>query len=148
MRFMSLIQGLSPLARGNLDTGANAPFPNGPIPARAGEPLYAPLYLARIWAYPRSRGGTYVMLFSAGVPSGLSPLARGNRFSRPLGGACSRPIPARAGEPETSDTLYDPPWAYPRSRGGTDSRLNFVNLGLGLSPLARGNLWYLSMLTL
>ena len=75
-------------------------------------------------------------------PEGLSPLARGNLWNWGFNGATSGPIPARAGEPARSREYHMVRWAYPRSRGGTDFQQGAKNRGLGLSPLARGNLGF------
>ena len=53
-----LAWGLSPLARGNLHSPRVTRWQQGPIPARAGEPLKQLRKWAATWAYPRSRGGT------------------------------------------------------------------------------------------
>ncbi len=53
----------------------------GPIPARAGEPLCAVVGVAEEWAYPRSRGGTRNGGQRDCDLHGLSPLARGNRIT-------------------------------------------------------------------
>ena len=98
-------RGLSPLARGNRE-GARPPCPpEGPIPARAGEPacLLRPRSASR--AYPRSRGGTGRELLADLLDSGLSPLARGNRLGIRCRVARRGPIPARAGEPEKAEAL-------------------------------------------
>ena len=73
-----LDQGLSPLARGNLCDDAPSPPSTGPIPARAGEPWWCRHRPLASWAYPRSRGGTYLMKYLSKLGEGLSPLARGN----------------------------------------------------------------------
>ena len=52
------LQGLSPLARGNLGGLGVGLAAGGPIPARAGEPTCPPLLQRSRRAYPRSRGGT------------------------------------------------------------------------------------------
>ena len=70
-------------------------------------------------AYPRSRGGTFRIVFRWSSPSGLSPLARGNPYLNLALAMSAGPIPARAGEPlsENRPVFYN--GAYPRSRGGT-----------------------------
>ena len=50
------------------------------------------------------------------------------------------PIPAHAGEPGCQRPPACPPWAYPRSRGGTGDACNAAHRVGGLSPLTRGNL--------
>ncbi len=139
--FLSFLPtGLSPLARGNRPEWRNPTRSDGPIPARAGEPL--PPW--RAWpagrAYPRSRGGTAPGPLDWGVGGGLSPLARGNLARWRAGAWPTGPIPARAGEPTARPTSRRRRRAYPRSRGGTSVPEPFALLPCGLSPLARGNL--------
>ena len=92
-----------------------------------------------IWAYPRSRGGTWAWCSWEGVISGLSPLARGNRSRLPRKRRMPGPIPARAGEPSPAMYVSAAMAAYPRSRGGTACTDQRTDLYPGLSPLARGN---------
>ena len=111
--------GLSPLARGNLAQVERGKAACGPIPARAGQPVFPPRQTWLRRAYPRSRGATDAACTSRWVAVGLSPLARGNPnhvielVGRP------RPIPARAGQPAGRHPRAHRPWAYPRSRGAT-----------------------------
>ena len=111
--------GLSPLARGNRGQMCYARWAAGPIPARAGEPLYVSRWPGRLGPIPARAGEPFSGLHFAERSSGLSPLARGN-------------LP---GVPASCRT-----WAYPRSRGGTRRGLRAAySLVVGLSPLARGN---------
>ena len=73
------------------------------------------------------------------LPSGLSPLTRGNLFLKPASMRGRGPIPAHAGEPQGGMIFALPPWAYPRSRGGTAWLARKTERSLGLSPLTRGN---------
>ena len=71
-------EGLSPLARGNLTPLSQVTMPNGPIPARTGQPV---CLRAMRWgwrAYPRSHGATVIAPVLSTSTGGLSPLARGN----------------------------------------------------------------------
>ena len=52
------VEGLSPLARGNLVDFFDFGLIHGPIPARAGDPHYLEIDNCLTRAYPRSRGGT------------------------------------------------------------------------------------------
>ena len=132
-------RGLSPLARGNLCWASPGPRPPGPIPARAGEPGRPTRAAPRYGAYPRSRGGTGMVMLGSRTSKGLSPLARGNLLDVFLLGKWRGPIPARAGEPTEDTDGYYATAAYPRSRGGT-RRVSFQRGSHGgLSPLARGN---------
>ena len=131
--------GLSPLARGNHVRVNGDCLILGPIPARAGEPNSGVGCTALAGAYPRSRGGTSVSLRSSFCATGLSPLARGNRWRRQCRCSAYGPIPARAGEPAQVDKAHECIWAYPRSRGGTRTSPDESSPPGGLSPLARGN---------
>ena len=73
-------------------------------------------------------------------PEGLSPLARGNRRRRRRIKQSHGPIPARAGQPAEHALCAPGQWAYPRSRGATNSPNAREEIHEGLSPLARGNL--------
>ena len=90
-------------------------------------------------AYPRSRGGTQRNNSNSVGPTGLSPLARGNRPLATGSGQDAGPIPARAGQPFSCCVTHSrlgpiparagQPYggghrglfagAYPRSRGAT-----------------------------
>ena len=102
-RVAAVNQGLSPLARGNLNFPAVELVPCGSIPACAGEPVAGRRVATPRRVYPRLRGGTgFFEPFGVGF-GGLSPLARGNRLlatciSAPIGS-----IPACAGEPRRDD---------------------------------------------
>ena len=132
-------RGLSPLARGNHNSAEITKYLQGPIPARAGEPGWCWRCSCRRRAYPRSRGGTHHPPAATPPPLGLSPLARGNQASAPWCAPWSRPIPARAGEPELARHRLGFQGAYPRSRGGTPPWPRCTGRRHGLSPLARGN---------
>ena len=137
---IAALAGLSPLARGNRRLGDCRPYPQGPIPARAGEPSILIILPIPLWAYPRSRGGTHETDLAKIEQQGLSPLARRNLHG---GGKHERlrgPIPARAGEPRGRAFRDTANGAYPRSRGGTGKSHPEFIASLGLSPLARGNL--------
>ena len=113
------VSGLSPLARGNRVVA------------------FFRLLFGR--AYPRSRGGTQAVTVEATFSEGLSPLARGNLVLSDRAWAAAGPIPARAGEPSVSLLISSLRWAYPRSRGGTETGSVQPEVLQGLSPLARGN---------
>ena len=70
---------------------------------------------------------------------GLSPRVRGNRVEalRQAGGGGS--IPARAGEPDTTNDGWSVPGVYPRACGGTELRGAMMAGIPGLSPRVRGN---------
>ncbi len=91
------------------------------------------------WAYPRPRGGASRRI---GVPAssyGLSPPARGSPLLKVLDHVRDGPIPARAGEPSSWTPLSEWVRAYPRPRGGAESRPAEEHDPAGLSPPARGS---------
>ena len=132
-------KGLSPLARGNRQPIPAGDSGRGPIPACAGEPDPTRGGLISMRAYPRLRGGTKPSAFACRAERGLSPLARGDRFSGRCGRRCAGPIPACAGEPPEHSRVAGASWAYPRLRGGTAIGRICIAAHEGLSPLARGN---------
>ncbi|CAN0450827.1 unnamed protein product, partial [Phaeothamnion confervicola] len=89
------------------------------IPAHAGEPKKKTNGVIFWRAYPRSRGGTFLIRSGVVSGSGLSPLTRGNPAATYAIEALGGPIPAHAGEPQHSPPERCRLWAYPRSRGGT-----------------------------
>ncbi len=131
--------GLSPLARGNQRYRLESGQLQGPIPARAGQPVVDGGARHAERAYPRSRGATLLTAKSRAMPLGLSPLARGNQQLDALEHVAEGPIPARAGQPRSSTSGCRAPWAYPRSRGATSGVGTSIVAYRGLSPLARGN---------
>ncbi len=133
-------EGLSPLTRGNLSPCFLSSRHSGPIPAHAGEPRRTWRRCSGPWAYPRSRGGTPKPPFFNATVMGLSPLTRGNPVVGGLGQLHVGPIPAHAGEPALLPSSANLFRAYPRSRGGTQTRIHRRRHPSGLSPLTRGNL--------
>ena len=113
------MKGLSPLARGNHLGDHFFGLPQGPIPARAGQPWWPGRCSDGARAYPRSRGATVKTIRNNHQLRGLSPLARGNQliYGDLLG--VVGPIPARAGQPGGELGLGAGDGAYPRSRGAT-----------------------------
>ena len=85
------------------------------------------------------RGATMLQQGGQLKDMGLSPLARGNRESQQAAQEPVGPIPACAGQPRASVIPHAAGRAYPRLRGATPVRLQVLNAGGGLSPLARGN---------
>src|SRR5574337_35727 len=69
-------------------------------------------------AYPRERGGASGSMWLGLVTGGLSPRARGSPGGGGGGRVAVGPIPASAGEPQTSPVLSWRNRAYPRERGG------------------------------
>jgi len=134
------LEGLSPLARGNPQTGTSARSALGSIPACAGEPLDGGKIGKPEGVYPRLRGGTTTPVAFCSMSWGLSPLARGNRFGLPKPLFLLGSIPACAGEPTKRDSWPLMARVYPRLRGGTNVKTLAASGLEGLSPLARGNL--------
>ena len=134
------LEGLSPLARGNLPASEMHLCPCGPIPARTGQPKAGAEQGAPWGAYPRSHGATPLKVDAAGLEQGLSPLARGNPKTKARRWCTAGPIPARTGQPAWPGGAAHSWRAYPRSHGATVSSLWGCKPPWGLSPLARGNL--------
>ena len=139
MSFPCCSQGLSPLARGNPATRWRNRLAQGPIPARAGQPLRRLPVALPPAAYPRSRGATCDLPLVPWGQGGLSPLARGNPHRTMIVPDAIGPIPARAGQPPAAPCATAHAGAYPRSRGATVVVVRGDLLQVGLSPLARGN---------
>ena len=133
------MKGLSPLARGNHLGDHFFGLPQGPIPARAGQPWWPGRCSDGARAYPRSRGATVKTIRNNHQLRGLSPLARGNQIRGAREQIAKGPIPARAGQPQPRPRMRATTWAYPRSRGATTSAIRRAERSTGLSPLARGN---------
>ena len=136
---LGLTGGLSPPARGSLVRRQRRTDHQGPIPARAGEPKSRRVGTSGTAAYPRPRGGAYVLGSDEVEIEGLSPPARGSRLPQRVHGPNHRPIPARAGEPESRHPPGVPSRAYPRPRGGADTTYARSFHLQGLSPPARGS---------
>ena len=135
----TLLEGLSPLTRGNLNSGPLNPTRFGPIPAHAGQPRPYRSKRSLVWAYPRSRGATIPPFHFSDPELGLSPLTRGNRGENGAAHAVRGPIPAHAGQPSSNSASGTAARAYPRSRGATVWFCIAANFPSGLSPLTRGN---------
>ena len=132
-------RGLSPRGRGNLRAGRDQSTPNGPIPARAGEPCSSSRCTTRTRAYPRAGGGTIGEKGLAEDYQGLSPRGRGNLPGGHGRDVARGPIPARAGEPCHPLRRATGTRAYPRAGGGTPSSPSVAICRAGLSPRGRGN---------
>ena len=97
--------GLSPRVRGNLMIRDLDLRPWWSIPACAGEPQFVPGALVASTVYPRVCGGTPKSSPTCRYWSGLSPRVRGNPAQQCGCSACSRSIPACAGEPSLRATV-------------------------------------------
>ena len=94
--------GLSPRVRGNrARLGVGVLFERS-IPACAGEPVRARLYLAGQGVYPRVCGGTILCAILSPYGQGLSPRVRGNPDRAVNVNGTTGSIPACAGEPNLS----------------------------------------------
>ena len=109
------------------------------IPAPAGEPDTALLYVGPLSVYPRACGGTWNCRMYSKTGTGLSPRLRGNRGPgvrlRHIRGS----IPAPAGEPCQRQSWLCLQTVYPRACGGTHRSIASSHRLLGLSPRLRGN---------
>ena len=112
------------------------------IPACAGEPsIYARTKTAAR-VYPRVCGGTFRMIQTGRMLTGLSPRVRGNRAAAPLRQPVRGSIPACAGEPRSPANLPSLARVYPRVCGGTSPTPPPTPMAKAacLSPRVRGNL--------
>ena len=96
----SLIRGLSPRVRGNLDRLDLGPVLRGSIPACAGKPDGASYARTHAAVYPRVCGETPESSSTARHTTGLSPRVRGNPPATARGLPRRGSIPACAGKPD------------------------------------------------
>ena len=96
--------------------------------------------MRQLRVHPRSRGATPRVSRLALSGMGPSPLTRGNRSRCRQGTRRSGSIPAHAGQPTTAATPAQVDGVHPRSRGATDRVSPYWTVGMGPSPLTRGNL--------
>ena len=134
--------GLSPLARGTHHYFGKSVIKNRFIPAGAGNTYRSNGRNTEFSVYPRWRGehSTTENLYESN--SGLSPLARGTLDQAVLFFQRRRFIPAGAGNTpkEIASQLNLP--VYPRWRGEHKIHIDKHRVCIGLSPLARGTLYY------
>ena len=98
--------------------------------------------LARNTVYPRWRGEHRSSHYFPFFFDGLSPLARGTHQRYRLQLTGSRFIPAGAGNTRTARRSHTPKSVYPRWRGEHKIHIDKHRVCIGLSPLARGTLYY------
>ena len=134
-----VFRGLSPRVRGNHHVIGERNRAQGSIPARAGEPRSPIRRRQGFGVYPRACGGTAGGWWTAAVRWGLSPRVRGNLQHIGLGPPLPRSIPARAGEPASSNSSPTGWRVYPRACGGTVDAAGAKAEITGLSPRVRGN---------
>ena len=132
--------GLSPLARGTLPLVSCRPRKNRFIPAGAGNSQYHYIKECRIPVYPRWRGELGAVFTVHCANLGLSPLARGTHILIGIHELRPRFIPAGAGNSATRWQSSYPTTVYPRWRGELFFQLQHCCCIDGLSPLARGTL--------
>ena len=82
------------------------------------------------------------MAWAGTLQQGLSPRARGNRVGSYQDQRAHRSIPACTGEPTRRSGWWTGTWVYPRVHGGTGIAAGVGARLAGLSPRARGNLWW------
>ncbi len=110
--------GLSPHARGKHALRAVELAGVGPIPACAGETAQHRWLTIPPGAYPRMRGGNFIVDGESRTLTGLSPHARGKLVFHADQGTKKGPIPACAGETKHLEWKENCKGAYPRMRGG------------------------------
>ena len=111
----------------------------GLSPRVRGNRLPMPSWMKLETVYPRVCGGTPFARPSPIKARGLSPRVRGNQRPLPAARSSRRSIPACAGEPPLSVTMWALEQVYPRVCGGTGA-LGIGNFEhRGLSPRVRGN---------
>ena len=94
---------------------------------------------AAVWAYPRVCGGISCSAAISSALPGLSPRVRGNHGVWDRGELGRGPIPACAGESNSSISDSTTERAYPRVCGGIVAEVLIAVAELGLSPRVRGN---------
>ena len=133
-------RGLSPLARGTHERGTPGRLIVRFIPAGAGNSQYHYIKECRIPVYPRWRGELGAVFTVHCANLGLSPLARGTHILIGIHELRPRFIPAGAGNSATRWQSSYPTTVYPRWRGELFFQLQHCCCIDGLSPLARGTL--------
>ncbi len=142
LAFCWLSRGLSPLARGTLCRCQHCWRVIRFIPAGAGNTVPRIISLSSSTVYPRWRG-EHVGRESFDCPYiGLSPLARGTHQRYRLQLTGSRFIPAGAGNTGKTNIGVRVVPVYPRWRGEHKIHIDKHRVCIGLSPLARGTLYY------
>ncbi len=134
------MHGLSPLARGTLNSVGFFTFGARFIPAGAGNTYSRLIILTSCAVYPRWRGEHTILYFANGDQSGLSPLARGTPDDIADQRRAARFIPAGAGNTTGKKAARLKEAVYPRWRGEHIKGASTYGNPVGLSPLARGTL--------
>ena len=142
LAFCWLSRGLSPLARGTLCRCQHCWRVIRFIPAGAGNTVPRIISLSSSTVYPRWRGEHSASLMPIIGLGGLSPLARGTRRQRIVRLPLHRFIPAGAGNTGKTNIGVRVVPVYPRWRGEHKIHIDKHRVCIGLSPLARGTLYY------
>ncbi len=132
--------GLSPLARGTRHMPDHMCSNGRFIPAGAGNFATGFMQAAQKSVYPRWRGELCHWFHAGRAKIGLSPLARGTHILIGIHELRPRFIPAGAGNSATRWQSSYPTTVYPRWRGELFFQLQHCCCIDGLSPLARGTL--------
>ena len=130
--------GSSPLTRGKPGGPRRVPARRRLIPAHAGKTGLRDRTRAGYRAHPRSRGENITSAVKPRPDDGSSPLTRGKRVPRGLGGWRSGLIPAHAGKTRTAWLRSWACPAHPRSRGENPAPSSPAVARRGSSPLTRG----------
>ena len=139
--------GSSPLTRGKRIGPRPSGSPTGLIPAHAGKTVGASLRYRCPRAHPRSRGENGMLSRQASVIQGSSPLTRGKRVRCIRRMVLVRLIPAHAGKTPSMLRCARVHAAHPRSRGENFGSDRGNKTHVGSSPLTRGKLLTLILLT-
>ncbi|SVF33498.1 Domain of uncharacterised function (DUF2825) [Escherichia coli] len=134
--------GLSPLARGTRRQRIVRLPLHRFIPAGAGNTSAENRSIAPTSVYPRWRGEHDKSLTKNNSTPGLSPLARGTHHYFGKSVIKNRFIPAGAGNTYRSNGRNTEFSVYPRWRGEHKIHIDKHRVCIGLSPLARGTLYY------
>ncbi|EFW76987.1 hypothetical protein ECoL_00076 [Escherichia coli EC4100B] len=134
--------GLSPLARGTHQRYRLQLTGSRFIPAGAGNTSTLSITTDREPVYPRWRGEHPNGSALSYPQIGLSPLARGTLAKQTSGYAWCRFIPAGAGNTRSGGFVLPATPVYPRWRGEHKIHIDKHRVCIGLSPLARGTLYY------
>ena len=134
--------GLSPLARGTLLCRFHITGLPRFIPAGAGNTTVQTAGYYFFAVYPRWRGEHLLLELVECCYSGLSPLARGTLLMVSFLQLAHRFIPAGAGNTAIYGSSIIISAVYPRWRGEHTRRIQRRRQRRGLSPLARGTLFF------
>ncbi len=141
-RVQSLVNGLSPLARGTLYAAQQYPQPARFIPAGAGNTKISLVAFILVAVYPRWRGEHRRGFRPARPHHGLSPLARGTLPMSAPATRTNRFILAGAGNTPPRSPHPAGNSVYPRWRGEHRTAWIHINSRLRFIPAGAGNTCY------